>query len=40
MNLVKSKRRVAAHLGKREVFTPEKTYPSMTVSELAAGASA
>jgi hypothetical protein len=29
-----------AHLGKHEVFTPEKTYPPMTVGELAAGASA
>lgn len=26
-----------AHLGKHEIFTPVKTYPSMTVSELAAG---
>lgn len=25
-----------AHLGKHELFTPEKTYPPMTVSELAA----
>ena len=25
-----------AHLGKHEIFTPTKTYPSMTVSELAA----
>jgi hypothetical protein len=27
-----------AHLGKREIFTPTKTYPPMTVSELAAAA--
>ncbi len=27
-----------AHLGKHEVFTPEKSYPPMTVSELAAAA--
>ena len=27
-----------AHLGKHEVFTPEKTYPPMTISELAAAA--
>ena len=27
-----------AHLGKHEVFTPTKTYPPMTVSELAAAA--
>lgn len=26
-----------AHLGKHEIFTPAKTYPPMTVSELAAG---
>ena len=26
-----------AHMGKHEIFTPVKTYPSMTVSELAAG---
>jgi hypothetical protein len=26
-----------AHLGKHEIFTPTKTYPPMTVSELAAG---
>lgn len=26
-----------AHLGKHEVFTPDKTYPPMTVSDLAAG---
>lgn len=25
-----------AHLGRHEVFMPEKTYPPMTVSELAA----
>ena len=25
-----------AHLGKHEIFTPTKTYPPMTVSELAA----
>ena len=25
-----------AHLGKHEIFTPAKTYPPMTVSELAA----
>ena len=24
-----------AHLGKHEIFTPAKTYPSMTVGELA-----
>ena len=29
-----------AHLGKHEVFTPEKSYPPATISELAAGASA
>ena len=29
-----------AHLGKHEVFTPEKSYPPMTIGELAAGASA
>jgi hypothetical protein len=27
-----------AHLGKHEIFTPTKTYPSMTVTELAAAA--
>ncbi|MGH9476168.1 MAG: N-6 DNA methylase [Terriglobales bacterium] len=27
-----------AHLGKHEIFTPDKTYPPMTVSELAAAA--
>jgi hypothetical protein len=27
-----------AHLGKHEIFTPEKTYPPMTVRELAAAA--
>lgn len=27
-----------AHLGKHEIFTPAKTYPVMTVSELAVGA--
>ena len=27
-----------AHLGKHEIFTPTKTYPPMTVSELAAAA--
>ena len=27
-----------AHMGKHEIFTPVKTYPSMTVSELAAAA--
>jgi hypothetical protein len=27
-----------AHLGKHEIFTPTKTYPPMTISELAAGA--
>jgi len=27
-----------AHLGKHEIFTPEKTYPPMTMSELAAAA--
>jgi hypothetical protein len=27
-----------AHLGKHEIFTPAKTYPPMTVSELAAAA--
>jgi hypothetical protein len=27
---------VFAHLGKHEIFTPEKTYPPMTISELAA----
>ena len=26
-----------AHLGKHEIFTPTKTYPSMTVADLAAG---
>jgi hypothetical protein len=26
-----------AHLGKHEIFTPSKTYPPMTLSELAAG---
>ncbi len=26
-----------AHLGKHEIFTPSRTYPPMTVSELAAG---
>jgi hypothetical protein len=29
---------VFAHLGKHEIFTPERTYPPMTVSELAAAA--
>jgi N-6 DNA methylase len=29
-----------AHLGKHEIFTPTKSYPPMTVSELAAAASA
>jgi hypothetical protein len=28
----------SAHLGKHEIFTPTKTYPPMTVSELAATA--
>jgi hypothetical protein len=28
-----------AHLGKHEIFTPEKTYPPMTIGELAAAAS-
>ena len=27
-----------AHLGKHEIFTPAKTYPPMTVSEIAAHA--
>jgi hypothetical protein len=27
-----------AHLGKHEIFTPIKTYPPMTVSELASAA--
>jgi hypothetical protein len=26
-----------AHLGKHEIFMPTKTYPPMTVSELAGG---
>jgi len=27
---------VFAHLGKHEIFTPEKTYPPLTMSDLAA----
>ena len=29
-----------AHLGKHEIFTPTKTYPPMTLSELASAATA